>query len=108
MQLEIAEIPYESGAIKYRYSRYLSEDGTRWIRHGLFTAFHENGTKASELHYAHGAEHGESIDFHANGQIAAQGQYNEGKEHGLWRYWAEDGVEEPACTFENGVEQDAK
>jgi antitoxin component YwqK of YwqJK toxin-antitoxin module len=108
MQLEIAEIPYESGAIKYLYSRYLSEDGARWIRHGLFTAFHENGTKASELHYEHGTEHGESIDFHPNGQMAAQGQYNEGKEHGLWRYWTEDGVEEPTSIFENGVEQDAK
>jgi antitoxin component YwqK of YwqJK toxin-antitoxin module len=107
MQLEIAEIPFESGAIKHRYSRYMNEDQTRWIRHGLFTAFHENGAKASEFQYVHGVEQGECIDFHSNGQVAAKGQYHEGKEQGLWRYWAEDGSEEPSCFFEDGIEQDA-
>ncbi|MDP8568958.1 toxin-antitoxin system YwqK family antitoxin [Methylophilus aquaticus] len=107
MHIQIAEIPFESGAIKHRYSRYMSEDKTRWVRHGLFTAFYENGSKASELQYEHGVEQGECIDYHSNGQVAARGQYHEGKEQGLWRYWAEDGSEEPSCLFENGIEKDA-
>lgn len=35
--LYIAEIPYETGEPHYRYSRRISDDGTRWIRDGLFT-----------------------------------------------------------------------
>lgn len=33
--LNIKEIFYEHGKIKFRYSRYLSADGTKWIRHGF-------------------------------------------------------------------------
>lgn len=40
----IAEILDDNGNIKYRYTRYLSEDSTHWIRHGLFVAYYENGT----------------------------------------------------------------
>ena len=91
--LNIAEIPYESGAIRYRYSRYMSPDGTRWIRHGLFRAYHENGALASEGHYEDGAEHGPWRDFHPNGQLAAEGQYDRGQEVGTWRHWDENGRE---------------
>lgn len=106
MQLDIYEIPFESGSIKYRYACYLSEDGSRWIRHGLFTAFHENGAKASKLIYSHGVEEGECVDYHPNGQIAARGQYIAGKEHGVWHHWTEDGTQEPSTKFKQGLEQD--
>lgn len=89
--LNIAEIPYDTGEIRYRYSRYMSEDGTRWIRHGLFRAYHQNGALASEGHYVDGAEEGLWRDFHENGQIAAEGRYEKGKEVGAWRYWNADG-----------------
>lgn len=36
--LNIREIFYEPGKIKFRYSRYLSADGTKWIRHSFFYA----------------------------------------------------------------------
>ena len=39
--LHIAEILDDNGNIKYRYTRYLSEDGTHWLRHGLFVAYYE-------------------------------------------------------------------
>lgn len=29
--LHIAEIPYETGELHFRYSRKLSPDGTKWI-----------------------------------------------------------------------------
>jgi len=91
--LNIAEIPYESGSIRFRYSRYMAPDGTRWIRHGLFRAYHENGALASEGTYEDGAEHGPWRDFHPNGQLAAEGRYERGEEAGTWRHWDENGCE---------------
>src|SRR5262245_40075089 len=49
--LHIAEIPYENGTIRFGYARILSADGTRWIKHGLFSAHHPNGTLSSEGMY---------------------------------------------------------
>lgn len=89
--LELAEILYPSGQIKFRYARYLSEDGTKWVRHGLFRAFHENGVLASEGMYEHGLEHGQWRDFHLNSQLAAEGLFERGQEVGVWHYWNENG-----------------
>ncbi|HQS59437.1 MAG: hypothetical protein B7Y56_09870 [Gallionellales bacterium 35-53-114] len=89
--LEIAEIPYPSGNIKFRYSRYPSEDGSKWIRHGLFRAYHEDGTLSSEGIYEHGSENGIWHDYHPNGTLAAQGSYENGIQVGVWQYWNEDG-----------------
>lgn len=92
--LDIAEIPYESGVIRFRYARYLSDDGTRWVRHGRFVAYTEEGTVCSEGHYEHGLEQGEWMDFHLNGQVAAQGHYEKGKVVGIWQFWKPDGTSE--------------
>jgi antitoxin component YwqK of YwqJK toxin-antitoxin module len=90
--LQIAEIPYPSGSVYFRYSRYLSADESRWIRHGFFQAYHENGALASEGHYEHGREHGPWTDFYDNGQLAAEGVYNQGTQSGVWRYWSASGI----------------
>ena len=87
----IAEIPYKSGETHYLYSRYLSEDKSRWIKHGLFRSFYENGQLQSEGQYQHGAEEGLWRDFHENGQLAAEGSYHQGEEMGEWRFWNDDG-----------------
>jgi antitoxin component YwqK of YwqJK toxin-antitoxin module len=92
-ELNIAEIPFDSGEIRYRYSRYLSNDGTRWIRHGLFRAYHKNGQLASEGHYVDGFEHGIWNDYHDDGTPAAEGQYEMGTEVGEWHYWNIDGTQ---------------
>lgn len=89
--LNIAEIPYESGEVNFRYSRYLSADGTKWIRHGLFRRHYEDGTLASEGLYEHGTEPGLWRDYHPNGQLAAEGHYDHGVESGSWRYWDSNG-----------------
>jgi antitoxin component YwqK of YwqJK toxin-antitoxin module len=89
--LEIAEIPYDSGEIRFRYARYLSADGSRWVRHGLFCAYHRNGQLASEGNYLDGVEHGHWRDFHENGQLAAEGDYQHGQEVGEWKFWKPDG-----------------
>ena len=97
--LHIAEIPHENGNIKFRYSRVMSDDGSRWIRHGLFQAFHENGNLASEGIYEKGLETGIWKDFHENGRLAAQGEYKEGKEIGEWQYWDSKGNLEGSQVF---------
>ena len=89
--LYIADITYPSGSINFRYSRYLNEDGEKWIRHGLFMAYYENGSLTSKGFYEHGLEHGLWHDFHPNGQLAAEGNYENGNEIGVWNYWNEDG-----------------
>ena len=105
--LQIAEIPYDSGAIRFRYSRYMSDDGMRWIRHGPFVHYMEDGTKASEVEYAHGVEEGPCREFHENGSLAAEGAYRAGKEHGTWHFWAADGTPEKSMAYVDGREVDA-
>ena len=90
LQLNIAEIFYESGKLRYRYVRYLASDGSRWIRHGPFTAFHENGQLASEGNYVDGLENGVWRDFREDGRLAAEGHYKLGQDMGEWQYWDAD------------------
>jgi len=94
VDLNIAEIRYETEEIRFRYARYLSPDGSRWIRHGLFTEFHSNGQLASHGMYEDGLEEGSWQDFYETGQIAAEGTYSRGTEVGIWRYWNPNGIEE--------------
>ena len=90
--LNIAEIPYESGEIRFRYSRVMSADGARWIRHGLFCEYHRNGKVISEGSYKDGAEIGLWRDYYEDGQLAAEGRYENGLEVGDWKYWKRDGT----------------
>ena len=92
--LNIAEIAYPSGAVQARYSRYLAADASKWIRHGLFRSYHEDGSLASEGSYEHGVEHGLWRTFHENGQLASEGIYLQGDEAEGWRFWSSDGTEE--------------
>ncbi|MBN3730348.1 hypothetical protein [Burkholderia sp. Tr-20390] len=93
-ELDIAEVFYPSGSLRYRYCRYLAADKQRWIRHGLFVEYREDGTVASEGTYEHGVEHGVWKDFHPNGQLAALGDYDHGTESGDWTYWDAEGRRE--------------
>jgi hypothetical protein len=90
--LFVAEIPYASGSVRFRYARYLAEAGDRWVRHGPFLAYHPDGTPASRGTYDHGREQGAWQDFHPNGQLAAEGAYDKGEKVGAWRYWLADGT----------------
>ena len=103
--LHIAEIPWETGELRYRYSRRLSEDGARWVRHGLFQAFHRGGGLASEGTYVNGGEEGVWRDFHENGSLAAEGAYRAGLRDGVWRFWNDDGTLEGETVFVEGKEQ---
>lgn len=97
--LNIAEIPHESGAVKFRYARVLAPDRTRWIRHGVFVEYHEDGTVASEGQYIDGKEDGLRRDIYPNGHPAAEGHYRAGQKVGTWRFWKPDGTEEPSTNY---------
>lgn len=90
-ELNIAEIPFESGIIRFRYVRYLSIEKNKWIKHGLYCAYYPSGNLASEGTFKDGYEEGLWKDFHENGQLAAEGMYKQGKKIGLWRYWDSNG-----------------
>lgn len=98
-RLDIAEVPFETGDVQFRYARYLAPDGKSWIRHGLFIQYHRDGTVAAEGQYVHGHEHGVWKSFHANGALAVEGRFDDGNQVGVWRYWNEDGIEETSETF---------
>ena len=98
-QLNIAEIPHESGAVRFRYARVLASDGTRWIRHGLFIEYGQDGTILSEGTYANGIEEGVWRDFYPDGKAASEGTYRGGREVGIWRFWNSGGVEETPKNF---------
>lgn len=98
--LYIAEVPYETGEVHFRYSRKISDDGTRWIRDGLFTEYYKNGNVASTGLYDNGFENGHWMDYHENGKIAAEGDFKNGKEFGKWSYYDENGNLEEEEIFE--------
>lgn len=102
--MHVAEVPFESGGVRFRYSRCKSADGSRWIRHGLFQAFHPNGQISTEGLYERGLEQGVWRDYHMNGRPAAEGPYKDGKKHGLWRYWNELGEAEVTEEYFEGAE----
>jgi antitoxin component YwqK of YwqJK toxin-antitoxin module len=88
---DVAEVRYESGALKFRYARRLSGDGTTWVRDGRFVAYFEDGAVASERFYRDGLGTGIWRDYHANGRLAAVGEYRGGVEVGDWKYWNFEG-----------------
>lgn len=90
--LNLAEIPYDTGEIRFRYSRVMSKDGSKWIKHGLFCEYHKTGQLLSEGSYKQGKEDGLWRDFYENGILAAEGVYENGVEVGEWKYWMPDGV----------------
>jgi antitoxin component YwqK of YwqJK toxin-antitoxin module len=102
--LFIAEEPYDSGELRFRYSRKLSSDGKRWIRDGLFQEFHRNGTPAAEGVYRDDLEEGLWREYYESGQISSEGQYKRGKEEGLWKFWNEQGEREEDIKFRDGQE----
>ncbi len=102
--LETVEVLFPAGAVRYRLTRYLSADGTKSVRHGQFTAYHEDGTLAGDGAYRDGLEVGLWRDFYENGQRAAEGYYDRGEEQGHWRFWLRDGTEQEPVEYLNGTD----
>jgi antitoxin component YwqK of YwqJK toxin-antitoxin module len=98
--LHIAEITDDLGRVVARYTRYLASDGSGWVRHGRYVAYHPGGQVAGEVTYEHGVEEGIGRDYYEDGQLAAEGHYRAGKEDGLWRFWSRDGIEQEPVRYD--------
>lgn len=103
VELQLAEVFYATGEIRFRYSRYKTPTG-EWVRHGLFLAYHPNGIVACMGQYNDGFETGQWTDFYPNGQRSAEGFYVLGQEDGAWKFWSDDGVLEQTYA-RKGVEE---
>ncbi len=104
VELQLAEVFFETGEIRFRYSRYRTPT-REWVRHGLFLAYHPNGLVASMGQYSDGFETGQWTEFHPNGERSAEGYYELGQEVGRWRFWSEDGFLEQSGPLRKGVEE---
>jgi hypothetical protein len=74
-------------------------------REGTWTAWHDNGVKASEANYSGGLLDGALISWYANGQEAATGLYRGGLAEGRWWHWNADGTADQGRSgfYERGV-----
>lgn len=102
--LDVVCYPNGKGGTLCRFSRYFSADGNRWVRHGRFVQYHDNGRVATEGDYQDGLEVDVWQDYHPNGQLAAEGMYGSGKEIGYWWFWNENGERVAEVEYEDGVE----
>ncbi|MCC2546890.1 TonB family protein [Hymenobacter sp. BT175] len=54
------------------------------IRNGLFTWYHPNGSKASQVHYRDDEAHGVYVAWYEDGHISSRGEYEDGQRTGRW------------------------
>ena len=97
---QVVETRGPDHVVSVRYSRYLADGASSWVRHGLYQAFRPNGRLKCEGNFSHGLENGLWRDFHSSGLVAAEGMYSNGQETGRWRFWNELGEAEEAEDFE--------
>ncbi len=79
------EIYYPNGLVKMR------GETINGNKHGLWTAYFENGGIWSKNEFDHGVSHGSSIVFHKNGLTYYSGTYTNGEKSGEWSYYTEQG-----------------
>jgi antitoxin component YwqK of YwqJK toxin-antitoxin module len=61
------------------------------LKHGLWKAWYQDGTKWSEGTFQYDVSHGLHTVWHENGQKFYEGQYQLGKRIRKWTFWDKDG-----------------
>ncbi len=92
---------YPSGRLKLRYRVRAGSDG-RWVRDGLFEAFHESGEAAARGHYRDGRLDGPWEQWHPNGRPKSSGRHAAGLKEGVWVWWDEEGRKTQEGGFRAG------
>ena len=77
-------------------------DGTE-VRHGLYTAYWENGQEKLQMYYVDGVAHGPKQTWHIDGTIWSQGAFVNGKEDGPWVSWYPTGTKQQEFHMRNGA-----
>jgi len=86
------EILYSSGKVK------MSGQTINGEKHGLWTAYFENGSVWSKNEFDHGIQHGSTMVFQKSGLTYFTGTYTKGERSGKWKFYDENG--EPAKTVD--------
>lgn len=94
---------YASGQLIYEGEQVLDGDG-RWVRHGPWSAYYEDGSPWERGAYADGVEDGRWDWWYENGQPMSAGAFRDGVRVGPWSWWYPDGRLMMTGTHdENGV-----
>ena len=125
---EVEETTYPNGELRERSEILRGPDGTA-IRHGAYTAWHENGEVSIEGTYENGIRSGRWIHrhpngkrsafgryakdlrtakwklFHENGEKRGEGSYSGGRMSGPWTFWTKEGEPDPVATGVYGYER---
>ena len=62
-------------------------------RDGIWTGWHENGKKWSQLSFKEGKKSGLQENWYDNGQKELQGRYEKGEPIDKWSWWYYDGAQ---------------
>jgi antitoxin component YwqK of YwqJK toxin-antitoxin module len=82
---------YASGGLETESEEVLV-DGA-WVRHGPFTAWHEDGTRKAVGGFFEGEQDGDWTQWYANGVQGSRGAWVRGAKDGPWAYWHENGAQ---------------
>jgi hypothetical protein len=100
--IEVLETTDYDGRVVSRAEGYRDENG-KFVYHGTFTTYHDNGLPKREEHYVHGVTHGERTSWYENGQISGQGYYDHGRETGIWSAWWPNGFKQQEFEILDGT-----
>ena len=100
--IEVREETYDSGQVSQRSEGYVGPNGD-FVRHGVTRTWYEDGSKKSEISYAHGTMHGLRLTWYPTGQMWGRGTYEHGKEHGTWTAWWANGFKQREWQMDHGV-----
>lgn len=73
------------------------------LKHGAFTAWHENGQIARQGEFDHDVAMGKTTWWHATGQKSVEGEYENGLASGRWTWWFDSGQKQIQGDFDAGA-----
>jgi hypothetical protein len=68
----------------------------------LYSEFHDNGARKSEIEYDDGKAHGDAKYYFRTGSLKIEGAYKNGQKHGRWKYYDENGDRLGVERWRNG------
>lgn len=73
------------------------------VKHGISTAYHENGQKKLQGQYQNNLPEGKFVWWYATGQKSLEGTFQNGKANGTWTWWHENGQKSIKGEYKDGA-----
>lgn len=73
------------------------------VKHGISTAYHENGQKKSQGQYQNNLPEGKFVWWYATGQKSMEGSFQSGKANGSWAWWHPNGQKSIKGEYKDGA-----